>query len=159
MLVSLPKHGRRTCLAAFAVAAALAMFGAPAAAHAAGSSQLQVTAIAAQAESANPDLIGVQEAALWQTGAPSATYPPPPPATVSYDFVKILVNALAADGLHYAPVAVTYNFTVAGPGLFPSGFMNVQLTDRVAILARTDVPLTVSNVQTGNFTHNAVLNK
>ena len=45
MLVSLPKHGRRTCLAAFAVAAALAMFGAPAAAHAAGSSQLQVTAM------------------------------------------------------------------------------------------------------------------
>lgn len=115
-------------------------------------------AIAAQAESANPDLIGVQEAALWQTGAFSATYPPPPPTTVSYDFVKILVNALAAHGLHYAPVAVTNNFTIAGPGLFPSGFMNVQLTDRVAILARTDVPLTITNAQTGNYTHNAVLN-
>jgi hypothetical protein len=38
------------------------------------------------------------------------------------------------------------------PGLFPTGFMNVQLTDRVAILARTDVPLTISNARTGNFT-------
>jgi hypothetical protein len=103
-------------------------------------------AIAAQAESANPDLIGVQEAALRQTDAPSVTYPPPPPTTVSYDFVKILVAALNAQGLHYAPVAVTSNFTVAAPGLFPSGFMDVQLTDRVAILARTDVPLRISNV-------------
>jgi endonuclease/exonuclease/phosphatase (EEP) superfamily protein YafD len=115
-------------------------------------------ATAAQAESASPDLIGVQEAALWQTGAPSAAYPPPPATTVSYDFVKILVAALNADGLHYAPVAVTSNFTVAGPGLFPSGFMNVQLTDRVTILARTDVPLAISDVQTANFTHNTVLN-
>ncbi|SRR5260370_242825 len=114
-------------------------------------------AIAAQAESANPDLIGVQEAALWQTGTPSASFPPPPPTAVSYDFVKILVDALNARGLHYAPVAVTSNFTVAAPGLFPFGFMDVQLTDRVAILARTDVPLRISNVQTANFTHSTVL--
>jgi endonuclease/exonuclease/phosphatase family metal-dependent hydrolase len=115
-------------------------------------------AIAAQAQSAAPDLIGVQEAALWQTGTPSAFYPPPPPTTVSYDFVKILVDALNVHGLHYAAVAVTNNFTVEGPGLFPAGFINVQLTDRVAILARTDVPLTISHVQTANFTHNTVLN-
>lgn len=114
-------------------------------------------AIAAQAESANPDLIGLQEAALWQTGTPSASFPPPPATTVAFDFVKILVDALNARGLHYAPVAVTSNFTVQAPGLFPFGFMNVRLTDRVAILARTDVPLTISNVQTANFTHNTVL--
>jgi endonuclease/exonuclease/phosphatase family metal-dependent hydrolase len=113
--------------------------------------------VAAQGQSAAPDLIGLQEAALWKTGTPSTTYPPPPPTTVSYDFVQILVDALNARGLHYAPVAVTNNFTVEGPGLFPAGFMNVQLTDRVAILARTDMPLTISNVQTANFTHNTVL--
>jgi endonuclease/exonuclease/phosphatase (EEP) superfamily protein YafD len=115
-------------------------------------------AIAAQAQSSAPDLIGVEEAALWKTGTPSRSFPPPPPTTVTYDFVKILADALNARGLHYAPVAVTSNFTVQGPGLFPSGFMNVQLTDRVAILARTDVPLTITNVQTVNFTHNTVLN-
>jgi hypothetical protein len=114
-------------------------------------------AIAAQAQSAAPDLIGIQEAALWQTGTPSASFPPPSPTTVSDDFVNILVNALNARGLHYALVAITTDFTLQGPGLFPAGFMNVQLTDRVAILARTDIPLTISNVQTGNFTHNTVI--
>jgi endonuclease/exonuclease/phosphatase family metal-dependent hydrolase len=115
-------------------------------------------AIAAEAQSAAPDLIGLQEAALWQTGAPSASFPPPPPSTVSFDFVKLLVDALKARGLDYAPVAVTTDFTLQGPGLFPTGFMNVQLTDRVAILARTDVPLTISNVQTGTYAHNTVIN-
>ena len=70
---------------------------------------------------------------------------------------QILVDALNARGLHYAPVAVTTDFTVQGPGLFPTGFMNVQLTDRVAILARTDVPLTITDVQTGDYTHNTVI--
>ena len=70
---------------------------------------------------------------------------------------KILVDALNARGLHYAPVAVTTDFSVQGPGLFPDGFMNVQLTDRVAILARTDVPLTITDVQTGDYTHNTVI--
>jgi hypothetical protein len=49
--------------------------------------------ITAQAESTAPDLIGVQRAALWQTGTPSATFPPPPATTVAYNFVKILVDA------------------------------------------------------------------
>ena len=114
-------------------------------------------AIAAEAQSAAPDLIGLQEAALWQTGAASTSFPPPPASTVSYDFVQILVDALNARGLHYAPVAVTTDFTVQGPGLFPNGFMNVQLTDRVAILARTDVPLTITDVQTGDYAHNTVI--
>jgi endonuclease/exonuclease/phosphatase family metal-dependent hydrolase len=114
-------------------------------------------AIAAQAQSTGPDLIGVQEAALWQTGTPSASFPPPKATKVAYDFVKILVDALHAHGLHYAPVAVTTNFTVEAPGLFPFGFMNVRITDTVAILARTDVPLTISNVQTANFKNNTVI--
>jgi endonuclease/exonuclease/phosphatase (EEP) superfamily protein YafD len=115
-------------------------------------------AIAAAAQSAAPDLIGLQEAALWQIGTPAASFPLPPPTTVSYDFVQTLVDALGARGLHYAPVAVTTDFTLQGPGLFPDGLRNVQLTDRVAILARTDVPLTISNVKTGTYTHNTVIN-
>ena len=73
------------------------------------------------------------------------------------DFVKILLGALNARGLHYAAVAVTRNASVQAPGLFPSGFMNVRLTDRVAILARTDVPLTISEIRAGHFTHNRVI--
>lgn len=114
-------------------------------------------AIARQAASSKPDLIGLQEAALWQTGAPSASFPPPSATAVAYDFVQILVDALNARGLHYAAVAVTRNASVQAPGRFPFGFMNVRLTDRVAILARTDVPLTISDVRTRNFTHNTVI--
>lgn len=117
----------------------------------------RAAAIAAEVRTAGPDLIGLQEAALWKTGTPSATFPPPAPTTVSYDFVAILEHALSDLGLHYAPVAITNNFSVAAPGAFPFGLMNVQLTDRVAILARTDEPLTITNVQTVNFTHNTVL--
>jgi len=79
-------------------------------------------AIAAEAQSAAPDLIGLQEAALWQTGAASTSFPPPPASTVSYDFVQILVDALNARGLHYAPVAVTTDFTVQGPRPVPEWF-------------------------------------
>jgi endonuclease/exonuclease/phosphatase family metal-dependent hydrolase len=113
--------------------------------------------IAQEAARSKPDLIGLQEAALWQTGTASASFPPPPATAVSYDFVQILVDALNARGLHYAAVAVTRNASVQAPGRFPFGFMNVRLTDRVAILARTDVPLTISDVQVGNFTHNTVI--
>jgi Endonuclease/Exonuclease/phosphatase family len=112
-------------------------------------------AIAAEVESTGPDLIGVQEAALWRTGTPSASFPPPPATTTAFDFVQELASALKARGLHYAPVAVTNNFDTEAPGLFPSvGFMNVRLTDRVAILARTDVGLAISNVKTANFATN-----
>jgi hypothetical protein len=114
-------------------------------------------AMAVEAQSTEPDLIGVQEAALWQTGTPSASYPPPKATTTTYDFVQILTQALRAHGLHYVPVAVTKNFDIEAPGLFPFGFMNVHLTDRVAILARTDIGLRVSNEETANFTHNTVI--
>jgi endonuclease/exonuclease/phosphatase family metal-dependent hydrolase len=118
----------------------------------------RAAAIATEVQAGSPDLIGLQEAALWKTSAPSANpFQIPAPTIVTYDFVAILVQALDDLGLHYAPVAITNNFTVAAPGWFPTGFMNVQLTDRVAVLARTDEPLTIANVRTVNFTHNTVL--
>jgi hypothetical protein len=72
-------------------------------------------AIAQEAASTKPDLIGLQEAALWQIGTPSASFPPPPARAVAYDFVQILVDALNARGLHYAAVAVTSNASVQAP--------------------------------------------
>ena len=113
-------------------------------------------AIAAEAASTQPELIGVQEAALWKLGALSSNPFTAPPATkTTFDFVQILNEALAARGLSYAPVAVTTNFHVEAPGFFGTGFRNVSLTDRVAILARTNIPL--SNVKTANFATNTVL--
>ena len=121
----LPGRIRRYGFASLAIALVIAVIGLPAAAQAASSNQLQITAmtynlfqgtelteaisaatpaqflaavaadygevqrtdfperaqaIAAEAQSAAPDLIGLQEAALWQTGPASASFPPPPPS-------------------------------------------------------------------------------
>ena len=68
---------------------------------------------------------------------------------MAYDFVKILVDALNARGLHYAAVAVTRNASNQAPGRFPFGFMNVRLTDRVAILARTEAAEVIAGPRIG----------
>jgi len=47
-----------------------------------------------------PDLIGVQEAALWRTGSPSGSFPPPAATTTAYDFVQIL-------RMRFGPMACT----------------------------------------------------
>jgi endonuclease/exonuclease/phosphatase family metal-dependent hydrolase len=103
--------------------------------------------IARDVDAARPDLIGLQEAALWRTQYPSD------PATqaqrVKYDFLAILQHELAARGLHYAPVATVTNSDVEVPTLF--GF-DLRLTDRDVILARTDLGgLRVTNPAGGNF--------
>jgi endonuclease/exonuclease/phosphatase family metal-dependent hydrolase len=73
----------------------------------------------------HPDAVGLQEAALWQIHLPSG-------ATVTYDFVQLLLDALAARGLHYRVAVEQDNFDsgtqLAGAPL-PARFV-----DRDAIL-------------------------
>jgi Endonuclease/Exonuclease/phosphatase family len=117
-------------------------------------------AIAAEIARSGPALVGLQEVALWQTQCPY----PSGSWKVSYDFLQILLDRLAARGMHYTTVIARTNFTVAGVGLFlpaPSGlcpqgqgYMGVSLTERAAILARTDLPtsrLQLSNPQQGGY--------
>jgi endonuclease/exonuclease/phosphatase family metal-dependent hydrolase len=118
-------------------------------------------AIATEVAAAQPDLIGLQEAALWRTGpADSLVGGSAPATTVQYDFVKILVDALAAKGLHYAPVVISENFDAEAPGFTSAGLQDIRLTDREAILARTDAKtseLKLSDPVAGHFVHNLVL--
>lgn len=86
-------------------------------------------ALAAEIARTRPALVGLQEVALWKA------QPPLP----SYDFLQILLDALAAHDMHYTAVISRDNFTVAGMGLFPAGLLGVQLTERTAIIARTDL--------------------
>ncbi len=112
-------------------------------------------AIAAEIGRDQPDLVGLQEVALWRTRFPAN--PTLPATDVAYDFLQILLNALEAVGLHYAPVVVRNNFDTQGTGLFPQGFVDIRLTDRTAILARTDLStaeLKLSNPQQQDFNVN-----
>jgi hypothetical protein len=111
-------------------------------------------ALADEITSAGPSLVGLQEVATWSTGA----NPFAPPTHVTYDFLQILLNALAARGQHYEPVIVRTNFIAQAPGLFgPSlatDLLSVGLTEQTAIIARTDPPtdlLKLSNPQSGTF--------
>ncbi len=105
-----------------------------------------------------PTLIGLQEAALWQTGLPGD----PAPAThVEMDFLQIFVDELAERGLHYQAVTVSSNFSAEVPGYTnltdPASLRDIRLTDRDVILARTDLPaadLKLSHAQAENFQTN-----
>jgi len=112
-------------------------------------------AIAAEIAQAGPALVGLQEVALWQTQSLDAHGQPTGPWTVSYDFLQILLDRLAAFGMHYTTVIARTNFDVAGVGLFPDGrLMGVSLTERAALLARTDLPISelrLSNPQQGDY--------
>ncbi|MGE5274221.1 MAG: endonuclease/exonuclease/phosphatase family protein [Verrucomicrobiota bacterium] len=113
-------------------------------------------ALAAEIAQSQPALVGLQEVATWRTQFPY----PAGPQIVSYNFLQILLDALAAHGMHYAPVITRVNFTAAGPGLFPFGLMGVSLTEQTAIIARTDLPtheLRLSNPQQGAYQRMSVL--
>jgi len=116
-------------------------------------------AIASEIVAAGPDLVGLQEVALWRTGP--HTSPPTPATTVTFDYLQILLNALGAQGASYSVLVLRNNFDVQGPGLFPTGLLDVRLTDRSAILVRTaDLNLrglTFTNIQSPDYTTNTVI--
>ena len=88
-------------------------------------------AIAGEIEAARPDLIGLQEAAVWRSGSYEA------------DNLELLEAELASRGLDYRRVATVTNGEVELGG--------VGLTDRDAILARAD--LDVTDAAAGTFSN------
>ncbi|PYM25452.1 MAG: hypothetical protein DMD80_21140 [Candidatus Rokuibacteriota bacterium] len=61
----------------------------------------RVDGMAAEIAKARPDLVGLQEVAIWR-----AVYPPTFSPT-GFDFLELLLDALAARGEHYVVVATT----------------------------------------------------
>ncbi len=97
----------------------------------------RAVALADEVETSLPDLIGLQEAAVWHADD-----------EVASDHLELLEAELARRGLCYRRVGAKVNGDVALPSA--AGF-DVGLTDREAILAREDAELTVSNLQAGDF--------
>ena len=102
----------------------------------------RMQALAKQIIAASPALVGVQELDQWSTGPLNLSDFSCGATTVEFDMLQELQDALTAQGGHYtiARQAQQYAFP-ATPGLILSSgtFLCVQLTNNIAILARTDL--------------------
>jgi endonuclease/exonuclease/phosphatase family metal-dependent hydrolase len=121
----------------------------------AGNVSERVAAIADEIAATQPDLIGLQEVALWQIGP---FLDPAPATTTTFDFLQLLLDELAARGLNYAPVSVLTNFEAEAPAFFdPTLAFDVRFTDRLVVLARIDLKtsqLKLEDVEAQHFATN-----
>jgi endonuclease/exonuclease/phosphatase family metal-dependent hydrolase len=124
-------------------------------------------ALAEEIATVHPDLIGLQEVGLWRVEAPSDEVAlvggelvpvdgfAPDATQVAYDFLAILLDALAARGLEYEVASAVQNADLELPvptSLEPLTLMDVRYTDHDVILARADRPgLHTFNPQGANF--------
>ncbi len=115
----------------------------------------RIAGIADEIEAASPDLVGLQEVALWRIGAP---FDPSPAEYATYDFLQLLLNELNTRGLHYAPVVIQTNFDAEVPAVFSQTLaFDVRFTDRLVVLARTDLKTSqfkLENTRAQQFTTN-----
>ena len=121
---------------------------------------LRLDAVAAQITARMPEIVSIEEASLIRNQSPGdlALGGTTPASNVVFDYLQILSDALAARGAHYAVAVSADRIDVEMPMLnMQTGTIDdVRLTDRDAILVRTDLPagqLLVSNPQSGNFAH------
>lgn len=104
----------------------------------------RLDAIAGEIERTDPDLVGVQEAALIRTGEPGAQA-----TDMRYDFRETLLSALAARDLPYRVVADVETTDFQLPATVDGERRAVRLTDHDLLLAHEDA--TTGNVATGRF--------
>lgn len=119
-----------------------------------------------------PDLVGLQEAALWRTAEPSLLSVKsgvPTATTVKYDFLAELLKQLNKKGKTYRVAVVNPEFDFeapadyngqphdgpggGAPGLLENAEINARLTMRDAILARVGAGVHTSNPEKGHYAH------
>jgi endonuclease/exonuclease/phosphatase family metal-dependent hydrolase len=128
-----------------------------------------------------PDLVGLQEVALWRTGPPSLepflnTAAKPTASTVRYDYLNELLAQLnkgsrgkgkgkAKGKVHYRVAVSQDEFDFEAPanenlqsgdgpnGAIPNAEINGRLTMRDVILVRTGSGVTFKRPRTGHFSH------
>ena len=95
-----------------------------------------------------PDLIGLQEVALWRHGPLDGS----PATTVDYDFLATLLADLAARGQHYEVVWSQQESDVAGPAFLNGSLQNVRLTMRDVTLKRAHDGVKILAAGGANYT-------
>lgn len=118
-----------------------------------------------------PDLVGLQEVALWRTAPPSlgpVFSGKPEATTVKYDFLKLLLAQLNRRKTLYKPVVVQDEFDFEAPadangqpgdgpgggsGVLANAEMNARLTMRDVILERLHAGVRTTNPKSGHFEH------
>ena len=89
-----------------------------------------------------PDLVGLQEVALWRHGPMELSLDKlavPNATTVDYDFLKLLLGQLRAQGVRYRAVSVNWLSDVEAPAF--SGPLNAMQNPRDVRLTMRDVIL------------------
>jgi endonuclease/exonuclease/phosphatase family metal-dependent hydrolase len=113
-------------------------------------------AIADEIVAADPDAVGLQEVTTWTTYAYNPVNGTTSNPTVAYDFLDLLLDALAERGADYREVAGATSHNFASPPIpylasptatFPT--RAVSLADRDVIIVRDDVAAT--NARTGTY--------
>ena len=123
--------------------------------------------LAAEILAEKPDLVGLQEVALWRTGPPSLAPllgAGPSATTVRYDYLQLLLDQLNKGKAQYEVVVSQNEFDLEAPGDengvagdgpaaegIPDAEINGRLTMRDVILARRGSGVQTSNPQSGNF--------
>ncbi len=129
---------------------------------------LRAVALAKEIKREQPDLVGLQEVALWRTAPPSLdpVFAGPSATTVRYDFLQLLLDQLNKHKQRYSPVVVQPEFDFEAPadengtpgdgpnpdptgGLLANTEINGRLTMRDVILARKGTD--IANPQAGHF--------
>jgi endonuclease/exonuclease/phosphatase family metal-dependent hydrolase len=118
-----------------------------------------------------PDLVGLQEVALWRTAPPSlgpVFSGKPEATTVKYDFLKLLLAQLNRKRALYKPVVVQTEFDFEAPadangqpgdgpgggeGVLANAETNARLTMRDVILKRLHAGVKTTNPKGGHYEH------
>lgn len=107
--------------------------------------------LAEEIVASKPDLVGLQEVALWRTGALGD---PAPATEVRYDFLALLMSRLT--GHRYEVAVVAQEADLEAPAGAPH-HMDVRLTMRDVILVRHGGRVKVTAASSANFVNNLVL--
>ncbi|MFI6327068.1 endonuclease/exonuclease/phosphatase family protein [Micromonospora chersina] len=108
--------------------------------------------IADEIRERKPDLVGLQEVALWRTGPLGD---PAPATEVRYDYLALLMAELAGSGHPYDVVVAQDEADLEAPAGAPY-LRDVRLTMRDVILVRHGGRVKVNATSSGNFVTNLV---